>query len=375
MVLNRGRLLREIDRATQTNIKERSMSKQYATALWQTLVDQQLLYDTFTKNYGVYEGIPMWNGSLGTKVGTAWALDNVHIIGIDGSQIYPDRHQGGGRYCFLLNIGVVVFHYSSLLHGVRFDSFPFVYSTDLITGNWSSEDMVNIRRQELELCTGVDLAIGMQQEFLQESMTDHLLLLFDGSLLFWMLEKKDAVIASEYATKYNACLQQLFFQHIPVAFYISSPMSREFISLLNPLNKNVHHQSMIDITAVCDRDLMFEYLKPYERTQLFICQLSIASLYPPELRPCFFYLHTGYEIARIEVPHYVAHDEELLNIVVRGIMNQVVKGYGYPVILAEAHEQAVIKEVDRLFFYEVLRKRGISDSLSEKMMNKRRIAV
>ncbi len=37
------------------------------------------------------------------------------------------------------------------------------------------------------------------------------------------------------------------------------------------------------------------------------------------------------------------------------VLDQALKGKGYPVCLFEAHEQAVIKSADREFFYEMLR--------------------
>ena len=38
------------------------------------------------------------------------------------------------------------------------------------------------------------------------------------------------------------------------------------------------------------------------------------------------------------------------------MLNQIEKGQGYPVALFEAHEQAVVKAVERDFFYDSIRK-------------------
>ena len=69
------------------------------------------------------------------------------------------------------------------------------------------------------------------------------------------------------------------------------------------------------------------------------------------LVPHFFYMDVGAEIVRIEIPAWIARDEQKINTVAQIILNQSIKGRGYPVALAEAHEQAVVKGPDREFFY------------------------
>jgi hypothetical protein len=57
----------------------------------------------------------------------------------------------------------------------------------------------------------------------------------------------------------------------------------------------------------------------------------------------------------------------------------VKKGYGYPVVVAEAHEQAVVKGADREFFYHLITKFGIEQRrrtvTSQKSSKKRVVAV
>jgi hypothetical protein len=61
------------------------------------------------------------------------------------------------------------------------------------------------------------------------------------------------------------------------------------------------------------------------------------------------------------------------------ILNQCTKGFGYPVVLAEAHEQAVVKGPDRDFFYHLLTKMGIAQGKSwqpsQKAQRKRSIGI
>ena len=61
----------------------------------------------------------------------------------------------------------------------------------------------------------------------------------------------------------------------------------------------------------------------------------------------FFYMNAGEEIARVEIPAWVADSPELLSLVHAGIVDQCRKGHGYPVAISEAHEQAVVTAGDR----------------------------
>ena len=57
------------------------------------------------------------------------------------------------------------------------------------------------------------------------------------------------------------------------------------------------------------------------------------------------------------------------------IFDQTVKGGGYPVALTEAHEQAVVREADRLYFYQMLAaEQGITTS-SRKYVSKQLVRV
>ena len=93
----------------------------------------------------------------------------------------------------------------------------------------------------------------------------------------------------------------------------------------------------------------------------------------------FFYLHVGAEIGRVEIPQWVAEDEELLDMVHACVYDQAEKGQGYPVTLSEAHERAVVRGADREAFYRVLRdmyvKNDIKTQVSTKSFKKRHASI
>ncbi len=93
------------------------------------------------------------------------------------------------------------------------------------------------------------------------------------------------------------------------------------------------------------------------------------------LRPWFCYVNTGYEIGRIEIPTWIMHNHLLVEKIVGVVWDQIIKGSGYPVCIAEAHEQAVVKATDKEFFYELLtsvaQQQGIVITSSQKAYHKR----
>jgi hypothetical protein len=160
------------------------------------------------------------------------------------------------------------------------------------------------------------------------------------------------------------------------------PKNKELVNLIRvslaDFDEKVCMNSQ-EIQHVVDTTVASMYLEPQTRTALFKSGAPIAQLYPDHLVPYFFYLHTGHEIARIEIPAWIAHDEAAVTLVARMLLDQSIKGRGYPVVLAEAHEQAVVKGPDRDFFYQIITKLGIERKkriiLSQKSVKKRGIGI
>jgi hypothetical protein len=133
-----------------------------------------------------------------------------------------------------------------------------------------------------------------------------------------------------------------------------------------------------DAGAVLDRELFGELLvEPGQRSTLFY-NLETAGAAPAR-EIAFFYLNTGEEIARIEVPGWVSGSAERLQLAYALVWDQARRGYGYPVALAEAHEQAVVGFDERAEFWylleEALVSLGLAPALSAKNRAKRLRAV
>jgi hypothetical protein len=108
------------------------------------------------------------------------------------------------------------------------------------------------------------------------------------------------------------------------------------------------------IEALTDDLLFSTLLQPGERSALFGSRSKILNEYGPDNKTCFFYLHAGSEIARIELPRWVAQDSRLLAQAHALAFDQAEKGQGYPRALTEAHERAIVRGADRNAFFTLM---------------------
>lgn len=331
-------------------------------------------------------GLPYWSDSLDQK----WSIDsqrNVYsVVAVDGSQIYPDRHQGVD--CYLINIGTVLFTYGQK-SSVQFTSEPKVFFHEETMNNFeATPELINCQRTEYELRTVLEMGLAKgisklqkQNSFLADSRVNSLCM-FDGALIFWHLGAKESIAQNKFFKRYCEILQQLYEHKIMHAGYISMPKSRELIHVLQAAVMLPEYKVIgegFSGRCLIDTDIIDSFLRPGQRTVVFKNHAPIVDLYAEFLRPCFFYMHTGAEIARVEIPAWIAQDAQLVEQVASMILDQAVKGNGYPICLAEAHEQAVIKTADRELFYMMLQKimqdKNIAYKFSQKSMHKRVLGI
>jgi hypothetical protein len=321
--------------------------------------------------------LPLWDGDLGEAIAIDPKIGPYTILGVDGSQIYPDKHQGST--CFLINIGSVLVSYGQPGKGVHLESVPYVF-VHSEEDEWSATpDIVNCRREEFEFEAGSVISQAVRAD---QSPDMPYLFVSDGSLIFWHLESKDIPVRDFFLSRYCALLHELYEQKTLCAGYISLPKNKELVNLVRVALADFNTTVCMASTAinhVVDTTLVSMYLEPHTRTTIFKSGAPIAKQYPDHLAPYFFYLHTGDEIARVEIPAWIALDEAAVTSVARMLLDQSIKGRGYPVVLAEAHEQAVVKGPDREFFYQVITKLGIERKqrilLSQKSVKKRSIGI
>ncbi|MDR3647180.1 MAG: DNA double-strand break repair nuclease NurA [Candidatus Babeliales bacterium] len=363
-MLNKARLFKEIEKISDAIFYDYSKELEIAEQNWQAICQDEE-FPVKAKNSLLPMILPTWQDAINTKTKVD-PISEYTLVSVDGSQIYPDRHQGTS--CFLLNIGSVILHYGKNSN-VKFDSVPYLFSS---MDEENSTDVVDCRRQEYEFKAGLEIMSTLVKEY-----DKPLLFIFDGSIIFWHLESKSPAVSSTYLGKYLGLMHQFYKEKLLMAGYISLPKSKELVNLIRvKLSESVENYA---IDNIVDTQVAAFYLNENEHTTLFENHSGIVSEYPEHLKPYFVYFDIGAEIVRIEIPAWIAQDSAQVKLVLSIILDQCIKGYGFPVALAEAHEQAVVKGFEREQFYELLQKlsygykQKISTSL--KSNKKRRMGI
>jgi len=302
--------------------------------------------------------------------------DEFNVIGSDGSQIDVDRHHSAR--CYLINIGSVVLKYGAIADAALSNT-PRLYSEeeDLVikppAGTSGREQMVE--GALLGIKRSVEECRSLSEAAAALPAGSNTLALVDGSLILWGLGGKDCpeFVVEEMLDKgFLHCLQEMQQlnkdKRLAVASYISFPRSTDVVNALRIglcphdavnceqyCNETATGERPCDAVAgVQDRELFANLLGEGERSALFGNRSSIVEKRYGDQRIYFFYLKVEDEIARVEVPQWVAMDEELLGLTHSLVLDQCQRGQGYPVALSESHEQAVVTAPDRDNFYHLL---------------------
>lgn len=351
-MLHQLRTLQELQRISNELAFERGFDITIITKAWLALgANQAFFYKVQQSLDSLY--LSRWIAGLSDIIPIAPLCDPLEyeIIGIDGSQIYPDRHYA--LSCFLINIGSTHVKYvKSGASMIMFDSIPHVFShITFDNGCYDvSRTVVNCVRQELEFTYALAL---------QRKTNSQAICFMDGSLIFWHLLSQPDYIKDRFLQLYIDLLHGFHAQNMPIIGYISMPKSKDLISLLRFA---IDEKILTDIGNIeekqweklVDATIMRVLLPKYHRTTLFHYYGVLKKTYPTMSCPYFFYINTGSEIARIELPAWVAQNASLVEHLAAVLIDQCIKGNGYPVVLAESHEQAVVKGVDRDWFYQML---------------------
>lgn len=351
------------------------------SARWQAFVDKLSMSKTSWLVAAIHE-------PLNRTYGLPPRPEAVTVVAADGSQIMPSHHEVVPA--FLLNIATVVLNYGNG-GGAVFTSTPSLFYRDedlyLDYGGERvqvSGDLLGMRRTLMEFGSLVDQAVAARS-------SGAVCALSDGSLILWQLEGRPPDYQEATLTDYLTCLDQGRQQGIPIIGYISRPRSRDVVNALRvglcpedapnydrcPYERD-ERPPCAQIEGLTDRRLFAKLLKAGERSQVFGSASRILNKYGAH-RIGFFYLHVGSEIVRIELPQWVGTDAALLDLVHAVAYDQAQKGMGYPVALAEAHQQAVVRGAERDLFYDmvtaVFRQRGAAMAVSPKNLRKRRMTV
>jgi hypothetical protein len=321
------------------------------------------------------------------------------LVATDGSQIDIERH--GVAQCYVINIGRVFLRYGDQ-PAARLSSAPALYYRDedlfltdgvrriAVEGNY-----LGARRDVEE---GVAL-VGLADEFLLLRGSTPAIALQDGTLVRWSLANAEQVVQDYFLKPYLAYLDAMRDRGIPVASYISRPRAPEVAGTVRLMfcpdvnleeGRGAKCSECSDVAAgrtpscapcqgLTDAEILADALDEGQRGPLFASLSRInVERYGPHLVH-FFYLRVGRELARVELPRWVAEDRAVVDLVHTLIYDQCLKGQGYPVALSRAHEQAVVRAADRRAFLSIvestLLRADLPASASRKRESKERQGV
>ena len=310
---------------------------------------------------------------LTTRVTLEPAPEAHTVLATDGSQISPSHHEIA--YCYLINVGRVVLHYGQGRFPLL-DSLPEVIyrPEDLYQSRpWgiSTEEWMGHRRTVAEAVALAELGEVVKAPESRPQLTPGaapapILAMEDGSLIYWFLDTLPTEARDHILPPILAAWDRLRQLGIPLVSYLSASRSSEGLNFLRlpacpfpqpHCGQHCHGQSE---KAPCGgflplRDAVFwaTELAPGQRSPFWRSSASILDLYGDQ-RIYFCYLHGGAEVARVEMPEWVVADADQCEMALRLVLTQVQKGYGYPVALAEAHNQAVVRGGDRRRFFALL---------------------
>lgn len=295
------------------------------------------------------------------------------VMATDGSQIAPSHHEIA--YCYLINVGRVLLHYGQNRQPLL-DSLPEVFYRPeelYVSRQWGirTEEWMGYVRTVSEAVMLAEL--GNMLATSASAIPN--LAMVDGSLIYWFLEQLPTAARDRLLPPILNAWNQLQEAGIPIVGYLSSSRSGEALNFLRLQScpypepncaKNCHNN--VDV-APCQvfnplRDTTFwgVFLQPGQRSCLWQSSARILDHYGSQ-KIYFCYLHVGHEIARIDFPAWVVENSTLLDNALSLTIAQVQKGYGYPVVLAEAHNQAVVRGGDRARFFALLEQEMIKAGL------------
>lgn len=341
-------------------------------------------------NFDQDMALPVLGGNMGLTYPPPPAGDYT-VIATDGSQVPPDFHNVAPWY--VVNGGAAVFRYAPPPGRARcrLSSHPslkppgrLVADTAVLSEHESDGRAAAVQsggRVEIDrLAAELNLAIAMLEE---EADPGRSVLLLDGPLVQWRMlqDLKTNRSWEQVVGIFRNLMETARRLEVAVAGYISRSRAVEWVTLLRfslcpevvndgrlcgecatsllrrdtPPDPNAHHASLAGARDIELAGELLAGLPAGARTEVIeLRSKAWSSLSGSDSAAGFFYMSTGSEIARVELPQWVWEFPERMTRLHGALWDQCEAGHGYPMVLAEAHEAAVVRAADREAFYRLI---------------------
>lgn len=287
-------------------------------------------------------------------------------LATDGSQIPLDRHAVAP--CYLLNVGEIALHYGTGERPRLTSQATLHYKDEDIYTGGGEGDPVPLTEKII-----ANRRLLAESAALAKLIAEHrertAIALVDDPLIVWTPTGETEAAQKQVIDDFCVMLEAGRQARVPVAGYVSRPGHKDVVGALRLTlcEDDCAHgpkDRCSQLSRLTDAALFAALLPvPGDRSAVFGSNARGLALYPPEQRVRFFYLHAGAEIARVEIPQWVADDAALLDRVHVLAFDQCRKGQGYPVALSEAHERAVVRASERDAFFQLVENAFVRERL------------
>lgn len=272
------------------------------------------------------------------------------LVSVDGSQILPDRHAPFVYY--LINTGAIVYHHGSAVAPDTYSTpwLEFPLENEISDYRFSSPASVSIERDQAEIA---ELA---RQTEAHQRLDGPLLAIMDQRLLYVPIGELAPQFKEKVIKEWQAEMRKIKKAGGLLVGYIDRPAKSSVLAMLRTIHPDWdagEPDSLGDWDGLTDADLFGKLLKPGERSIVFAEVSHANTRFKKAGRDneiCFFYLNSaqfGSNIARVDLPLWVAEDETAVQTVHELIIDQCQILGRYPYVLTRADELAVVGKQDQ----------------------------
>lgn len=371
-MLELHKLMDKVDSMSQEAARRRDqyreLAKEARERLRTTAVDEALQ----AKIKQALEADSTWRGAkpledtLDRRHQPDVASEPYSLIGVDGSQIYPDTH--GPALYYLINTGAIVLREGSGEAPLTNTEPQLLFGEgDLYDKQYHliQAELVNMQREMAEMRTLAELAAG-ERAYLGGDV-DHLVLAMkDGQLMLWIGER-DPGDTDKLLGQYIDYLDEIRrVAAIPVGF-VGRPRSANVVRLLWVAGldqENITKETVrgSKYRALTDRALFAPLLAPNQRSAIFsnTAVVNREQFARRNQRICFFYMNVARypgaeaaQIVRVDIPQWVAEQTDLVDRMQMAIYNDCAATL-FPYVLIRADELAVVSQQEKRDFEQMV---------------------
>jgi hypothetical protein len=332
----------------------------------------------------VEQRVAVPTGPLDERVPADAAPGAYTALATDGAEIDPDRHGGSGDF-YLINVGRARIPYGQPDRPAELRSTSSLGYTDddlYIVDPRDPRRQVPMRDRHLDALRTVAELRALADLAEAEPGDVPAVAMVDGTLLFAVLEERPRdFLRNRFYHDFVAQLERLRQAEVPVAAYASRSRGIDLVHLFRavcgstPLVCDVCQGAAVcALRGLSDAQLLGRALSRGERSTLFRVRSNVHDPFYGRHRVYYFLLATGDEIARVEIPEWVACRPDLVARVHAVLVEQCAKGFGYPAVLARADDRAVISLGDRTVLetlvQQALARQGVVARPSAKLTRK-----